>query len=305
MQIKYLEYLVTLAKERHFGRASKVLMISQPALSQAIRQIEKHFAVPIVHRHQTGFHGFTEQGEAILNWAQKTLADHDRLVGQTNYVSHAELRGTLRIGLAPIAMSIVSLLTTPFNDLYPNVKIVALAKTLGDVERGLKEFDLDIGVNYLDGITKTGLRTYDLYSEDYYLLVPEGHYLADYKSIGWKEAGELPLCLLTQDLFYRILLDRQFSAAGVAPTIVLETNSHLALYAHMRSRKWLTIVPHSYFYLFRDWAFVRAIPLVNPVATNTMGMLILERSPIAAVVEAFIDVVEETKLAEQLERYRP
>jgi DNA-binding transcriptional LysR family regulator len=305
MQIRYLEYLIVLSRERHFGRASKALMISQSALSQAIQQIEKHFGVPIVHRHQIGFYGFTEQGEAILDWARKTLADHDRLVDASNNVSQNELRGVLRIGLAPIVMSIVSLLTTPFNELYPNVTITVLAQTLPEVERGLKEFNLDVGVTYLDGVTKTGLRPYALYSEDYYLLVPDGHFLSDYKSISWKEAGELPLCLLTQDLYYRTLLDRQFVDAGVAPTVVMETNSHLGLYAHMRSRKWLTIVPHSYFYLFRDWAFVRAIPLVDPVATNAVGMLILERSPIAPIVEAFIEVAVDARLPDQLERYRP
>jgi DNA-binding transcriptional LysR family regulator len=61
-----LHYLLVLARERHFGRAAKALLISQPALSQAVQQIEKRFGVAIVLRHQSGVHGFSAKDENIL-----------------------------------------------------------------------------------------------------------------------------------------------------------------------------------------------------------------------------------------------
>jgi DNA-binding transcriptional LysR family regulator len=114
----------------------------------------------------------------------------------------------------------------------------------------------------------------------------------------------LPLCLLTPDLQNRIILNGIFERVGTAPQAVIETNCSLGLFAHMRSGKWLTIVPHSYFYLLGDWALIRSIPIVEPMVTSAMGMLIHERKPIPPTIAAFIEVVEEARISDQLDRYR-
>jgi DNA-binding transcriptional LysR family regulator len=303
LQIKHLHYLVVLAKERHFGRAAAVLAISQPALSQAIQQLERHFGAPIVLRQQSGFQGFTGEGNAILLWARQALSDHHRLL-HLRPDDESELRGTLKIALAPVTMSIVSLLTTPFNERYPHVKVSVLSRTLRELERDFRNYDVDVGVNYLDAVTLTGLRPYALYNEAYYLLVPDGHYLADRKSIDWREVGELPLCLLAPELQNRIILDGIFAQVGVAPQAVIETDCSLGLFAHMRSGRWLTIVPHSYFYLLGDWAFIRAIPIVNPFVTSAIGLLIHERNPIPPIVHAFVEVAQASMIEQHLDRYR-
>jgi DNA-binding transcriptional LysR family regulator len=305
LQIKHLQYLVVLARERHYGRAAAVLAISQPALTQAVQQLEKHFGVPIVQRAQTGFQGFTQDGENILAWARQATADHDRLVTLTGAEHKGGMRGTLRLALAPVTMSIVSLLTTPFADRYPNVTISITSRTLRDLERDFRNFDVDVGVSYLDAVEQPGLRPYLLYDESYYLLVPDGHELSDRRTIDWREVGELPLCMLAPTLQNRVVLNRIFERVGVAPQVVIETDCSLGLFAHMRSNKWLTVVPHSYFYLLGDWGFIRSIPIVNPVVTSAIGLLIQERNPIPPVVQAFLDVAEEASVGQHLDRYRP
>ena len=304
MQLKHLQYLVALASERHFGRAANSLTISQSALSQAIQHLEKHFQTPIVLRHQSGFQGFTREGEAILKWARQSLADHDRLLNSNRDDSETELTGSLRVALSPVAMTITSLLTAPFAERYPGITITVLCKTMPEIERGLKDFQYDVGVTYLDGITLSGLRPYTLYDEAYYLLVPNGHYLSDRKSIDWSEAGSLPLCLLSPNLHNRIILDRIFAKVGVTPQAVIETNCSLGLFAHMRTGNWLTIVPHSYFYLLGDWVFIRSIPIVNPETTATIGLVIHERDPISPAVRAFVEVAQQAGISKQLDRYR-
>ncbi len=303
MQLRHLRYLAVLAKERHFGRAAASLSISQPALSQGLQQLERHFGVPLVDRRQSGFHAFTEHGDAVLQWARQALADHDRLLEPGNRAG-GELTGTLCIGIAPVVMSVVSLLTTPFNERHPGVSLTVLAKNVPDIERSLRSFDIDIGATYLDAVTQAGLRRYVLYEESYHLLVPSDHPLRGRSSIDWSEVGELPLCMLTADLQMRIVLDRLFAQVGVTPKAMIETNCGLGLFAHMRSGKWLTIVPHTYFYLLGDWSYIHAVPIINPQATSTIGLLIQERSPISPLLQAFIDSVEEADLTRQLERYR-
>jgi hypothetical protein len=61
LQLKHLQYLVALAKQRHFGRAANALQISQSALSQAIQHLEKHFSTPIVCGTKVDFRGSREK----------------------------------------------------------------------------------------------------------------------------------------------------------------------------------------------------------------------------------------------------
>ena len=303
MQIRQLRYLVVLARERHFGRAANALSISQSALSQAVQQIERHFNTPIVDRGQTGFHGFTEQGTAILQWARQSLVDHDRLL-KPERGRDGELNGSLRIGIAPVVMSIVALLTTPYSERHPDVSLSVLAKNVPEIQRSLGAFDIDVGVTYLDGVTRPGLRRYVLYEESYFLLVPSDHVLRGRVSIDWQEVGDWPLCMLTPDLHMRIILQRSFAAAGRQPKAIIETNCSLGLFAHVRSGKWLTIVPHTYFYLLGDLAYIHAIPIANPLVLSTIGLVIQERTPLSPVLQSFIDSVEDSYLAGQLARYR-
>jgi DNA-binding transcriptional LysR family regulator len=297
--------LVVLSKERHFGRAANMLAISQPALSQSLQQLERHFGVPIVQRHQTGFEGLTAEGENILAWARQTIADHDRLVSETGKEHETTMRGSLRLSLAPVTMSIVSLLTAPFADRYPNVNISITSRTLRQLELDFRNFEVDVGVSYLDAVELPGLRPYFLYEESYYLLVPDGHYLGDRLSIGWREVGDLPLCLLAPSLQNRVVLNNIFAKVGVTPQAVIETDCSLGLFAHMRSNKWLTVVPHSYFYLLGDWGYIRSIPIVDPITTSSIGILIQERNPIPSVIRAFIEVAEGAQVAQHLDRFRP
>ncbi len=303
MQFRQLKYLVVLAREGHFGRAASALSISQPALSQALQQVERHFGTPIVDRGQNGYRGFTEQGEAILQWARQALADHDRLLAPERG-NDGELSGSLRIGIAPVVMSIVALLTTPYSELHPDVSLTILAKNVPEIERSLRDFDIDVGVTYLDGVTQPSLRRYVLYDESYYLLVPNDHALRGRESIGWREVGDWPLCMLTPDLHMRSVLQRSFAAAGAEPKAVIETNCSLGLFAHVRSGKWLTIVPHTYFYLLGDLAYIHAIPVTSPVVLSTIGLVIQERTPLSPLLQSFINSVEDSYLAGQLARYR-
>jgi DNA-binding transcriptional LysR family regulator len=305
LQIKHLHYLVVLSKERNFGRAANALAISQPALSQSVQQLERHFGVSIVQRHQAGFQGFTCEGEKILAWARQAVADHDRLVHEAGKEHDADLRGSLRLSLAPVTMSIVSLLTTPFAERYPNVTISIKSQTLRQLEQDFRNFDVDVGISYLDAVEQPGLRPYFLYDESYFLLVPDGHYLGDRRSIGWKEVGDLPLCLLAPSLQNRVILNKVFDQVGVKPKAVIETDCSLGLFAHMRSNKWLTVVPHSYFYLLGDWGYIRSIPIEAPIITSAIGVLIQERSPIPSVIQAFLEIAEEAKVAQHLERFKP
>src|SRR5262245_66250440 len=78
MIIRHLQYLSTLARERHFARAAAVCNVTQPTLSAGIKQLEESLGVLIVERGQRLL-GLTAEGERVLAWEQRVLVDYLRM----------------------------------------------------------------------------------------------------------------------------------------------------------------------------------------------------------------------------------
>ena len=74
MVLRQLEYLVALAREKHFGRAAEACHVTQPTLSAAIRQLEEDLGAPIIERGHR-FIGLTPQGRLALEHAHRILAE--------------------------------------------------------------------------------------------------------------------------------------------------------------------------------------------------------------------------------------
>ena len=299
MLLKQLQYLAALAKEKHFARAASACDVTQPTLSAGIKQLEETFGVLIVERGQR-FRGLTPEGERVHDWALRVLSDYDSLAQELSGM-RTGLTGKLRIGAIPTTLPITSLLTTPFARLHPGVTITILSKTSIEIQRGLEDFELDVGLTYLDNEPLARVRTVPLYQEHYLLFTPRSGPFADRDEITWREAATLPLCLLTPDMQNRRILDGHFRDAGVHPDAIVETNSTITLYSHLRSGEWSTILPQTIFHLIGEVSEVRAIPLIEPAARHMVGLIAPERDPLPPVARALLEVVESQKFAPLLE----
>jgi DNA-binding transcriptional LysR family regulator len=223
MLIRQLEYLTALAKERHFARAAASCYISQPALSAAIRKLESEFQVLIVRRGNR-FMGFTPEGERIVKWAYRILAERDGLVDDVDSMREG-LSGQLRIGAIPTALSSISLLTTPFCLRYPKVRVSVISMTSVEIQRSLSDYSIDVGLTYIDNEPLAQVRTKPLYRETYVLLTSAEGPFADRESLTWAEAAQIPLCLLSPDMQNRRIIDAAFRTADSEPAPTVETNS--------------------------------------------------------------------------------
>ncbi|MGI8625536.1 MAG: LysR family transcriptional regulator, partial [Geodermatophilaceae bacterium] len=166
--IRQLEYLVALAEVRHFGRAAAACHASQSALSSAVRKLETELGVTIVQRgHRFG--GFTPEGQRVVGWAHRILAERDALRADLGRMRQS-LTATLRIGAIPTAVPATSLITAPFSALHPRARVQVEALPSREIERRLAEFNLDAGLTYIDKPGATGNRGVELYREGYLLL---------------------------------------------------------------------------------------------------------------------------------------
>lgn len=286
--IRQLEYLVALSREGHFRRAAAACDVSQPALSAGIRKLEDDVGFPIVRRGQR-YEGLTPEGERVLDWGKKILADVDGFRGTIDAMREG-LTGRLRIGAIPTALGSVAYLTRPLCRAQPGITVEALSLTSRQIERGLHDFELELGLTYLDSEPLEGVRTLPLYRERYVLLTPVQGPLGQKASVGWAEAAAMPLCLLTEDMQNRRIVNALFAEAGVEPRPTIETNSVSTLYSHVRDGTWSSVVAQPWLQVFGVPEGLRAIPLVAPEATRGIGLVWLDRDPEPLLAVAMLNI---------------
>ena len=300
MITRHLQYLTALARERHFARAAAACNVSQPTLSAGIKQLEESLGVLLVERGHR-YVGLTPEGERALALAQRVLADYNGLKQELSEMREG-LVGQLRIGAIPVTLPIVSLLTTPFIEHHARTTIIVTSQTSIDIQRRLDDFSLDIGLTYLDNEPLSRVQTLPLYQERYVLLTHRNSALGRHQRVSWAQAASLPMCLLTPDMQNRRILDMHFHEAAAEVHAVVETNSLITLWSHVRFGTLSTVVPQSFLLLLDNFDDLAAVPLAEPEAVHLIGLVASDHEPLASVAKALLHLARTLGLPASIEK---
>ena len=142
--IDKLDFILALARERHFGRAAEACGVTQPTLSAGVKQLEEQMGVLLVNR-GSRFQGFTPEGQRVLDWARRIVGDTRAMREEINSLRHG-LTGRLRIAAIPTALAMVAALTTPYRERHPNVTFTVLSRTSIEILELLENLEIDAGI---------------------------------------------------------------------------------------------------------------------------------------------------------------
>lgn len=298
MLLRQLEYLSALSREGHFGRAAETCHVSQPALSAGIRKLEAELGVQIVQRGQR-FERFTPEGEQVLRWGQRILAEREAL-GHSLSSMLAGLSGVLRIGAIPTAMSVSSLLTTPMREQHPLTRFSLESMSSREIATRLNDFDIDVGLTYIDGEPLGRVRVVPLYLERYLFLTPNEGDHSGLESITWAAAASAQLCLLMPVMQNRRVLDGFFAEAGVEAKPVIETDTISAIYAHVASMRLSSIIPHAWVHSFGVPHGTRVLPLPRPKRSLHVGLVLAGSGPESLLARALVDSARQLDIPHDL-----
>jgi DNA-binding transcriptional LysR family regulator len=295
MLFRQLEYFVALAREKHFARAATACYVSQPALSEAIRKLENELKVPLVRRGKS-FEGLTPEGERLVLWARRILADHDALIHEVTALQTG-LTGELRLGVIPAASSTVALLTDPFCVEHPLVR-VQLESSLRSAEivERIRRFELDAGIVYPHGLNTAELHVTPLYEERQVLIASSELLTSQPNPTTWADVSELPLCLLNSGMRGRQLLDDALARHGVTLSPRLEADSVVSLLAHVSTGRWASIVPQTWLRTLRPPAGVRVVLLDNPSVTAMVALVTSAAEPGSVLARAMVKTAQDARI---------
>ena len=281
-----LEYLMALSREEHFGRAADSCGVTQPTLSAGIKQLEEQLGVLLVRR-GSRFIGFTPEGQRTLDWARRIVSDSRAMRLEITALKKG-LTGRLKIAAIPTALAMVAAITTPFRARHPDVRFTILSQTSIQILTQLENLEIDAGITYLDNEPLGRVSTVPLYQERYQLLTAPDAPLGDRERVTWAEVARVPLCLLTPDMQNRRIIDHLLRSAGGNPQPTLESNSVVVLFAHVRTGRWATVMPAKLAETLGLTDTIRAIPIVEPEAMHTIGLVVPAREPMTPLTAALV-----------------
>ncbi len=273
-----LRYVIALHEQKHFGRAAQACHISQPALSNALRALEEEFGTPIVKRGRA-FEGFTPEGELIFLSAQRMLHEYQLLQQDLKSVA-GHPQGQLTIGAVPSVMPIAARFSALLQARHPGIKLVVRSMSSPDIEAGLENLSLDMGLGYTDRLVRRGIKFTAIpqYTERYFLLRrsarPSGGTLQIAATLPWREAAQAPLCLLTPEMHNRAIGDASFASAGMDVQPTIETDSILTLALSVVVGDVCSILPGALVGVMRGYGELEAAPLVDPEIVTPIGFML-------------------------------
>ena len=284
---KYL-YLVALAREKHFGHAAAACHVSPSTLSAAIHDIETELGVAVVERGQQ-FAGITREGRCIVEYVQR-MAETAEGLRQELCQMRDGLAGRLSIGVIPTALTVVASLSAAFSRRHPLVHIEILSLSTGEIVERLQNFQLDAGIIYTESGLKNNLLTLPMWQENHVLMHSAG--MSEFEgrdSVSWREATQVPLCLLTEDMQNRKTIDAVFAQLGCKAQPTLETNSIVSMLAHVCSGAWSAILPRSVLDLIGVPKGVQVLPLVEPSVSWETSLVVANREPRIPMIDALME----------------
>jgi DNA-binding transcriptional LysR family regulator len=281
-----LEFLLALARERHFGRAAEASGVTQPTLSAGIKQLEASLGVLLVNR-GSRFQGFTPEGQRVLEWARRIVGDTRAMREEVDSLRRG-LVGRIRMAVVPTALPMVASLTTPYRAKHPDVQFTIWSRTSIEILDLLENLEIDAGVTYLDNEPVGRVNTVALYHERYRLLTAADAPLGNRSQVTWAEVAQVPLCLLTPDMQNRRIIDGLLKNASGESRPTLESDSMILLFSHVRAGRWASVMPAVIAETLGLTDTIRAIPIVDPEAVHTIGLVVPAREPMTPLNAALV-----------------
>jgi LysR family cyn operon transcriptional activator len=286
MLARPVRYLKAVADHGSFTRAAAALHVSQPALSQQIRELEERMGVQLLDRSGRTVRP-TDLGEAYLRHVRRALDElevGDRAIHDVQDLSS----GALRLGVTPIYL--LGPLIRRYRERFPGIVLTITAMAQAEIELALGADALDVGLAW-SNVLAEHVEWLPLHTEGQPLIVGQGHPAASGKQeMDAAALAAVPLALLGPTFTTRRMVDRYLRRNGVQPHVAVEANSVAAIVEIVRLAGLATILPEGVAQEQRDLCVVRLTPAVD---SRRVALLQRRGGYRSAAARAFVAVAQD------------
>jgi DNA-binding transcriptional LysR family regulator len=217
MELRHLRTIVAVAQHRSLTKAGEELYLTQSAISQQIRRLERELGIEVFRRTSRSVE-LTAEGRVILGYAQRVLAEVDGLQSELEELTGL-LSGQLRIGgVYPTGPYDLFGMLADFRAAHPGVAVHMVEDTQDDALAALRADELDCAFTALDpDALGDEFAATLLWQEEIVVALPPGHRLCDRARITFQELAEEDLIAYRDNSALRRRLERTMAELGLEP----------------------------------------------------------------------------------------
>ncbi len=156
-----------------------------------------------------------------------------------------------------------------------------------DIHQHMEDGLLDVAITYLDQYVRAYRRSRVLYTEEYELLIRRGTRFSGKRTISWQDLGDLPLCLLTQDMPIFGAEESEALSEALRKTPHITTTAVWMVMDHVRTGHWATVLPRPVRIMIAQDKELGAIQLPRIGKPSSIGIAIPQHGSFSPVAETF------------------
>lgn len=222
IEIKPLRYFLTVVEEGSFTRAAERLHIAQPAISMAIKKLEKTLNVDLFHRKERKV-SLTDEGRILLEHAKKLIQQADQMAIAMQELSGLD-QGEVRVGIPSMLGSYYfPPILMAFRHRYPNLSLQVIEGGTWKLQQMLENGEIDLSVIVAEQ-PNPHLETRALLKEQMMVTVNPEHPFAQLDSVPPSLFFKEELVMFKEGYFHRRVIDRLAQQQGITPNFGFETN---------------------------------------------------------------------------------
>jgi len=279
------------AKNNSFSSAAKDLYMTQPAVSQAMMQLEKELGTRLFNRTPKGV-TLTTEGSLLYEYTNSALGLLD--AGEEKLLEFKNLTtGQLKIGVGDtISRFFLMPYLEAFHTMYPNIKLQMLNGTTSEICNFIKSGEVDIGLcNFpiedptLELTACTEVQDIFVCGEKYKTLVS--------KSISFEDLLKFPLIFLEKKSNSRKYVEDYLFARGIHIEPEFELGSHDLVLEFARSNLGIACVTKEFSKDYLQRGLLYELTLIESIPTRSIGMCYLKSVPLSRAALKFVEIIEQ------------
>ncbi|WP_248924897.1 LysR family transcriptional regulator [Paenibacillus hamazuiensis] len=285
MELRQLQYFVTVAKKQHVTQAAEELHIAQSAISRQIHQLEQELGVQLFVQKGRNLQ-LTPVGRLFLSRMEEVLASLERAVSEIHEFLDPEA-GEIRIGFPhSLGIHLLPTVVASFRRDHPNVKFRLRQGTFNSLIRDVVKGEIDLAFISPFPENHEHVSGELLLQEEMYAILPEGHVLAGEDVIRLIQLKDEPFVMFSEEYSLRAIVLDACAQAGFVPKIGFEGEETDTIRGLVAAGMGVSLLP--------DMALTEIsqlqpakVRVIEPQVTRSIGLIHRKGEKLPLVAEVF------------------
>lgn len=225
MELKQLEYFLTVSKLKSFTLAAEQMYVSQPGVTTAIKRLEEELGIQLFIRNKKNA-ALTAEGRVFFNHIEIIMNDVSKAITSVTELKNLN-NGNIRIGLSPVTgVSVLTFILAKFHALYPSLSLTFIEDGSLQLQKQLEEGLIDFAIISIAG--KDSLDILDIQplgQQELRIALPTYHMFKDKKQLKLTNLANENLILFKENCLSRKIVLDMFRRSEIEPIISFSSNS--------------------------------------------------------------------------------